>query len=329
MPAMPVQTENVPAPTRGLLTRRPAQLAIVAAALASAVALPRLAGLIAPPHAAASPRTRFLDRPEGRVAYEDEGSGPLVVLVPGMGDLRAEYRFLAPRLVAAGYRAVAMDVRGHGDSDTSFRDYSSSALGDDVVALVRKLGEPAFVVGTSMGAGAAAWAAAEAPDLVRGIVLIGPFVRDTENPGGIPAPVLRALFTVLFSRPWGPLAWAAYYANNLYPTVKPPDLPEYRQALRANLDEKGRMEALPKMMSYSKADVETRLGEVRAPTLVVMGSKDPDFPDPAAEARVVAARLGGEVALVERAGHYPHAEMPDYTASKVLDFLTSRVVAGK
>ncbi len=178
-----------------------------------------------------------------------------------------------------------------------------------------------------MGAGAAAWAAAEAPDLVRGLVLIGPVVRDSDLPGGIPAPVLRALYTVLFSRPWGPRAWAAYYASLLYPTVKPPDLAEYRRVLRANLDERGRMEALQKMMSYSKADVEARLGGVRAPTLVVMGTKDPDFPDPAAEARVVAARLGGEVVLVERAGHYPHAEMPDYTAAKILGFLTSRVVA--
>lgn len=322
----PVNTGHVPAP--GLLTRRPFQLLVAAAALLSALALPRLAGLIAPRHAPPPPRTRFLDRPEGRIAYEDEGSGPLVVLVPGMGDLRAEYRFLAPRLVAAGYRAVALDVRGHGDSDTSFKDYSSSAVGSDVVALVRRLDAgPAFVVGTSMGAGAAAWTAAEAPDLVRGIVLVGPFVRQTEMPGPLPAPVFAALFQILLARPWGPRFWASYYSSNLYPTARPADIAEYRQALRSNLEERGRIEALQKIASCSKADVEARLGDVRAPTLVVMGTKDPDFPDPGAEAQVVAARLGGEVVLVERAGHYPHAEMPDYTASTILDFVTSRVVA--
>ena len=42
-----------------------------------------------------------------------------------------------------------------------------------------------------------------------------------------------------------------------------------------------------------------------------MGTKDPDFRDPAAEARFVADATGGEVLLVEGAGHYPHAEMPD------------------
>ncbi len=40
--------------------------------------------------------TQFLTLPEGNIAYDDQGSGPLVLCVPGLGDLRAEYRFLAP-----------------------------------------------------------------------------------------------------------------------------------------------------------------------------------------------------------------------------------------
>ena len=48
-----------------------------------------------PSHA---PVTRYLSRPEGRIGYDVAGDGPLVVLVPGMGDLRAAYRFLAPAL---------------------------------------------------------------------------------------------------------------------------------------------------------------------------------------------------------------------------------------
>ena len=48
--------------------------------------------------------TSYLDRGEGRIAYDVQGSGPLVVCAPGMGDLRSVYRFFAPALVAAGYR---------------------------------------------------------------------------------------------------------------------------------------------------------------------------------------------------------------------------------
>jgi pimeloyl-ACP methyl ester carboxylesterase len=60
---------------------------------------------------------------------------------------------------------------------------------------------------------------------------------------------------------------------------------------------------------------------VKAPTLVVMGTQDPDFPDPVAEGRSVAEQTGGTLALVEGAGHYPHAEMPGKTAPIVIDFL--------
>jgi pimeloyl-ACP methyl ester carboxylesterase len=99
----------------------------------------------------------------GKLAYTDAGQGPLVVMVPGLGDLKEEYRFLVPEVLAAGYRVVTMDIRGHGNSSVGWPDYSSAALGSDVVALVRHLGAgPAAVIGTSMGAGAAAWAAADA-----------------------------------------------------------------------------------------------------------------------------------------------------------------------
>ena len=66
------------------------------------------------------PAPAFLQRPEGRIAYDDRGDGRLVVMVPGLGDVRAEYRFLAPLLVAKGYRVVTMDLRGHGQSSTGW-----------------------------------------------------------------------------------------------------------------------------------------------------------------------------------------------------------------
>jgi alpha-beta hydrolase superfamily lysophospholipase len=58
--------------------------------------------------------TSYLVRPEGRIGYDVAGTGPLLVLVPGMGDLRAGYRFLAPALRAAGYRVACAYLRGHG-----------------------------------------------------------------------------------------------------------------------------------------------------------------------------------------------------------------------
>ena len=62
------------------------------------------------------------------------------MLVPGMGDLRAWYRFLAPALVDAGYRVACTDLRGHGDSDASFTSYGDEETAGDAVALIEELG---------------------------------------------------------------------------------------------------------------------------------------------------------------------------------------------
>jgi hypothetical protein len=54
--------------------------------------------------------TQFLRRDEGRVAYEVSGEGPLVVCVPGMGELRSVYRYTVPALVANGFRVASMQA---------------------------------------------------------------------------------------------------------------------------------------------------------------------------------------------------------------------------
>lgn len=260
--------------------------------------------------------TRYLDRPGGRIAYSVAGAGPLVVGVPGMGDLRSAFRFTVPALIEGGYRVATMDLRGHGDSDTTFEAYDDVAAGTDVLALIRELGGgPAVVMGSSMGAGASAWAAAEAPDLVAGLVLTGPFVRN--------APVGRGAelaFRLALLRPWGAAAWNGWYAR-LFPSRRPADLDAHRARIRASLRRPGGWSAFAATTRTSHAPVEARLAEVRARALVVMGGRDPDFPDPAAEADWIAERLGGEVLLVPEAGHYPHAEYPEVVNPAILRFL--------
>lgn len=258
--------------------------------------------------------TQFLMCEEGRIAYDETGSGPLVLCVPSLGDVRQEYRFLTPQLVEAGFRVVTMDLRGMGESSTGWSDYSVAGVGADIVALLRALDAgPAIVVGTSMAAGAAVWAAAEAPDSVVGLVLIGPFVR------GETSRVNALLYRVLFARPWGPAAWQWYY-NTLYPTRKPDDFAAYSAALRANLAEPGRIEVTARMAMASKAASAARLDRVTTPVLVLMGSKDPDFKAPESEARWVAEALGGTYDIIDGAGHYPHAEMPEVTGAHVRTF---------
>jgi pimeloyl-ACP methyl ester carboxylesterase len=261
--------------------------------------------------------TKFLNQENGKIAFDDVGSGPLVICIPSMGDVRGEYRFLIPQLVSAGFRVVSMDVRGMGESSTDWNDFSVAAIGKDMIALIRELAAgPAIIVGTSMAAGAAVWAAAEASDLVSGLVMIGPFVRGDGNW------FLEMLLSMMFARPWGPSMWVKYYST-LYPSGKPTDFTDYSARLLKNLKEPGRLESLIHMLHASKRASEERISKVHKPTLVLMGSKDPDFKNPETEARLVAENLRGNYTMIKNAGHYPHAEVPEVAGPLILSFMQS------
>ena len=260
-------------------------------------------------------QTVYLTRPEGRVGYDVAGDGPLVVLVPGMGDLRATYRFLAPALLGAGHRVACTDLRGHGDSDTTFTSYGDVETAGDVLALIEQLGGPAIVVGNSMGAGAGALAAAERPDLVRGLVLIGPFVRN-----GKTSAIQRLMLRVAMAQPWAAISWKAYLPK-LYAGQRPDDFDEYRDQLVASLRRPGYAKAFSLTTRTSHDAAEAGLADVSQPTLVVMGERDPDFPNPRAEADWIAQALHADVVMVPDAGHYPQSQRPDVTTDAVLRFL--------
>lgn len=262
-----------------------------------------------------STETRCLAGTEGRIAYDVDGSGPLIVLVPGMGDLRASYRFIAPALREAGYRVAATDLRGHGDSDTSFASYGDAETASDIVALVRELGGPAVIVGNSMGAGAAVIAAADHPELVSGLVLVGPFVRNGSTSG-----IQKLLFRVAMAPLWGPAVWKSYLPK-LYAGQRPDDFEAYRRQVVALLRQPGHARAFSRTTHTNHDVAEARLPEVKAPTLVVMGDSDPDFSDPKAEAGWIAATLHGSAVIVPQAGHYPQSQQPAATLDAMVGFL--------
>lgn len=264
---------------------------------------------------ARSTEARYLTRPEGRVAYDISGNGPLVVLVPGMGDLRSTYRFMAPALAQAGYRVVATDLRGQGDSDTTFASYGDPETSGDIIALVDELGGPAVIVGNSMGAGAAVIAAADRPDLVRGLVLVGPFVRN----GKVSA--FQAVLTRVAMFPlWAAMAWRSYMPR-LYAGRRPADFEAYRDQVVASIRRPGHARAFSRITRTSHDPAEARVTEVDTPTLVLMGELDPDFPDPKSEARWIADTLHGEAVMVPDAGHYPQSQQPEIATDNVLRFV--------
>jgi len=204
--------------------------------------------------AALAGHASYLARPGGRIGYDVAGAGPLVVLVPGLGDLRAGYRFLAP---------------------------------------------------------------AGRPGLVSGLVLAGPFVRDPAV-----SRVRRVLLRAAMARPWAALTWKSCLPK-LYAGRRPADFGAYRDQVVAGIRRPGYARAFSLTTPTSHAPAQARLAEVTAPVLVVMGERDPDFPDPAGEADWIAQALRAQVVMVPDAGHYPQSQRPDITTGAVLRFLAA------
>ena len=281
------------------------------------------------PHAAAdttlAPPTSYLTVDGGRIAYEVAGQGPLVVLAHGMGHSRAAYRFVAPRLIAAGYRVASADLRGCGDSAVAWPSYTRTDIAGDLLSLIRHLGGPATLVGHSISGGAATIAATQAPDLIAGIVEIAPFTRaQAMQLGAFTSKTYRKGAYRMLGTMMGRVPQWLSYLDHAYPGRKPADWTSRQASIAADLREPGRMKALQAMLKTSPADAGAQLANVRCPALIIEGSLDPDWADPHAEGEAIIAALPagiGELAMIDGAGHYPHDQYPDQTSTLILSFL--------
>ncbi len=128
----------------------------------------------------------------------EAGTGPLILLLHGFPEFWWSWRHQIVDLADAGYRAVAVDLRGYGGSDKPPRGYDGYTLASDVAGLIRALGErDAMLVGHDWG-GFLAWtAAAFHPRMVRRIAVLG-----------MPHPL--RLRTALATDPRGQLAASRY-----------------------------------------------------------------------------------------------------------------------
>jgi epoxide hydrolase A/B len=122
--------------------------------------------------------------------YVEQGGGPLVVLCHGFPESWYSWRHQLPALAAAGFRAVAPDQRGYGQTDRPERieAYDIFNLVGDIVGLVNSLGvDSAVIVGHDWGAPVAWHSALLRPDLFRAIALLSvPYIAAAQ-----PAPPTR------------------------------------------------------------------------------------------------------------------------------------------
>ncbi|HEV7975815.1 alpha/beta hydrolase [Amycolatopsis sp.] len=284
-----------------------------------------------------------------RLHIAELGSGPMVVLLHGFGEFWWTWRHQMTALADAGYRAVAVDLRGCGDSDKPPRGYDAWTLAGDVAGLIKSLGaRKAHLVGHSWGGMLALTAAALHPRVVDSVSVLGaahPLAlksaisttavrRKRTNQARAIGHLFRfqvpiaperwlvkddaaALESLL--RRWSGPQWTktsdftetsrTFRQAMLVPGVAHSSLEYYRWAFRAQFRGEGRR--------FSDA-VGTR---VAARVLQLHGDADTCvLPE---TARASAPWLGPHSTLQTwpGIGHFPHLEAPEHTSSALTEFL--------
>ncbi|MCX5426056.1 alpha/beta fold hydrolase [Streptomyces sp. NBC_00078] len=116
----------------------------------------------------------YLERPDARIFFTDEGSGPVtLLLIHGLVSDSNDWNWLTP-LLRDRYRIVSMDMRGHGRSSAS-GGYALADLAQDALAIADSIGCRRFVpMGHSLGGTVAACLAVEHPDRVEAVIEVDP-----------------------------------------------------------------------------------------------------------------------------------------------------------
>ncbi|WP_426748265.1 alpha/beta fold hydrolase [Myxococcus faecalis] len=141
--------------------------------------------------------------------------GPLMLLLHGFPELSESWRDVLPVLGAAGYHAVAPDLRGYGGTDRPRKGYDLDTLAEDIYQLARHLqpDRPIHLVGHDWGGGIAYHVAATRPDIVATLTVV-----NCPHPSVLlrriwrPAQLRRSWYMFFFQLPW--LPERALSANN-------------------------------------------------------------------------------------------------------------------
>lgn len=278
-----------------------------------------------------------VDGPVNVVEYG--GSGLPIVLVHGLGGSLVNWHAVGEPLTRYG-RVVALDLVGFGWTPPEGRSSSIPANRDLVVRFVEEVvGEPAVLVGNSMGGFVSLLAAGERPDLVSGLVLVDPALP---RPRMLPAdPKVAAMFSVYLVPGLAERVMRWRY-RRLRPegvvretlrlcTVDLSRIPDdvyriHEEVARARAEMPWAQGAFLEA-ARSLLPLLTRSGKVRetiaridAPALVVHGEEDRIVPVEAAR-QVAEQRPDWELSVLTGIGHVPQLEAPDRFVAVVGDWL--------
>lgn len=244
------------------------------------------------------------------------GAGAPLLFIHGLGSCAEDWD-AQREAFAADHRLIVPDLRGHGASGDSPGPYSIAVFAADMQALLEHLGcGPAHVVGLSLGGAIAFQLALDAPQLVRTLTIVnsGPelILRTFKEKFAIGARIamVRAL---------GLPRFAPVLAKRLFPR---PEQAHLRATFIARYLRNRKAPYLASLRALVGWSVAARLGEIRAPTLIV--SADEDY-TPVSLKREYAAKLAdARVAVVADSRHATPIDQPAAFNQVLAEFLAPR-----
>lgn len=270
--------------------------------------------------AALPPRGSFVDLPGGRLHVHEQGSGPVLLLVHGLGGQMGQFNYGVVERLAADYRVVVVDRPGSGYSQRpASADLASQA--DALAALIDKLalGRP-LVVGHSLGGAVVLALALHHPDKVAELILVAPL---SALPETVPAVFQRLLIPSRWKR--HVVAWtvATPLSIRRSPLVMKalfgPETPPHDYATKAG----GMLSLQPAQFLATVADLEAlptylptltaRLPELRLPVRVLYGRHDAVL-DWRTNGRALVESIPGATLQLIEGGHMLPITQPDLVA---------------
>ena len=272
----------------------------------------------------------LITRPDGTVLRAlVAGDGPPVVFVHGYTATLAEWNFVWDALVASGFRVIAFDQRGHGDSTLGSEGIGSKQMAADVAAVLRRFDiRDGVLVGHSMGGFVTIRAMIDHPDLaqrLRGLVLFASLAGravDGAPQNRLLIPLLQSgvLQRLLRSRTVAMLLGAAQCGAHPSPVM----ISVFIDELNRHLADHGPL--LPIVRAFSREDLYPRLGEIAVPTAVMVGTADRSTP-PSHSRRLASGIPGAQLVTVPDAGHLLNWEGAEELVQVIESFARTREMA--
>lgn len=260
---------------------------------------------------------------------EAHGEGPPVLLTPGFSQTRETFRPQVAPLVEAGFRVILWDLRGHGRSGAPAEaaGYSMERIVEDLGRVLERAapGRRAVVGGLSFGGLAALHFALARPERVRALLLLasGPGFKSPRSQAAWEEQVERT------ARGLEARGMEALLEGRAAHTTigRRPELPEARAAAEAfRAQDPKAVAAFGRHVAAAAPPVIERLGEIRVPTLVLVGEEDAPY---RRAADVMAARIpDARPVVVPGAGHVSTLEAGEAVSRELLDFLASLPAEG-